>query len=154
LFPLQEGGVKKNLIDHVLDLMTLEVDMKIQFVVPVSLLILVSGSFIDVKNWQSSTSAIDIEKSLCSKTFHDDENCPVIVLEPETSYAFSKIKPLVPVVVDDVIDEKIKPNQIPNNVNKNSQEISRTQARKKNRRTYTRRGPRKVRKSFNRKYRP
>ena len=151
---MQKGGVKKNLIDHVLDLITLEVDMKIQFVVPVSLLILVSGSFIDVKNWQSSTSAIDIEKSLCSKTFHDDENCPVIVLDPETSYAFSAIKPLVPVVVDDVIDEKTKPNQIPNNINKNSQEISRTQARKKNRRTYTRRGPRKVRKSFNRKYRP
>jgi hypothetical protein len=154
LFPLQEGGVKKNLIDHVLDLITLEVDMKIQFVVPVSLLILVSGSFIDVKNWQSSTSAIDIEKSLCSKTFHDDENCPVRVLEPETSYAFSAIKPLVPVVVDDVIDEKTKPNQIPNNVNKNGQEISRTQLRRKNRGTYTRRGPRKVRKSFNRKYRP
>ena len=151
---MQKGGVKKNLIDHVLDLITLEVDMKIQFVVPVSLLILVSGSFIDVKNWQSSTSAIDIEKSLCSKTFHDDENCPVIVLEPETSYAFSKIKPLIPVVVDDVIDEKTKPDQIPNNINKNGQEISRTQARKKNRRTYTRRGPRKVRKSFNRKYRP
>ena len=151
---MQKGGVKKNLIDHVLDLITLEVDMKIQFVVPVSLLILVSGSFIDVKNWQSSTSAIDIEKSLCSKTFHDDENCPVIVLEPETSYAFSAIKPLVPVVVDDVIDEKTKPNQIPNNVNKNGQEISRTQLRRKNRRTYTRRGPRKVRKSFNRKYRP
>ncbi|MBE9218687.1 hypothetical protein [Dolichospermum flos-aquae] len=151
---MQKGGVKKNLIDHVLDLITLEVDMKIQFVVPVSLLILVSGSFIDVKNWQSYTSAIDIEKSLCSKTFHDDENCPVIVLEPETSYAFSAIKPLVPVVVDDVIDEKTKPNQIPNNVNKNGQEISRTQLRRKNRRTYTRRGPRKVRKSFNRKYRP
>ena len=128
--------------------------MKIQFVVPVSLLILVSGSFIDVKNWQSSTSAIDIEKSLCSKTFHDDENCPVIVLKPETSYAFSAIKPLVPVVVDDVIDEKTKPNQIPNNINKNGQEISRTQPRRKNRGTYTRRGPRKVRKSFNRKYRP
>ena len=151
---MQKGGVKKNLIDHVLDLMTLEVDMKIQFVVPVSLLILVSGSFIDVKNWQSYTSAIDIEKSLCSKTFHDDENCPVIVLKPETSYAFSAIKPLVPVVVDDVIDEKTKPNQIPNNINKNGQEISRTQPRRKNRGTYTRRGPRKVRKSFNRKYRP
>jgi hypothetical protein len=154
LIPLQEGGVKKNLIDRLLDLITLEVDMKIQFVVPVSLLILVSGSFIDVKNWQSSTSAIGIEKSLCSKTFHDDKNCPVIVLEPETSYAFSAIKPLIPVVVDDVIDEKTKPDQIPNNINKNGQEISRTQARKKNRRTYTRRGPRKVRKSFNRKYRP
>jgi hypothetical protein len=154
LFPLQEGGVKKNLIDRLLDFITLEVDMKIEFVVPVSLLILVSGSFIDVKNWQSYTSAIDIEKSLCSKTFHDDKNCPVIVLEPETSYAFSAIKPLIPVVVDDVIDEKTKPDQIPNNINKNGQEISRTQARKKNRRTYTRRGPRKVRKSFNRKYRP
>ena len=91
---------------------------------------------------------------MCSKTFHDDENCPVIVLKPETSYAFSAIKPLVPVVVDDVIDEKTKPNQIPNNINKNGQEISRTQLRRKNRGTYTRRGPRKVRKSFNRKYRP
>jgi hypothetical protein len=93
-------------IDHVLDFITLEVDMKIRFVVPVSLLILVSGWFIGAKSWESSTSATDIEKSLCSKTFPDDKNCPVIVLEPEKSYSFSEIKQLVPAVVNDVVKDK------------------------------------------------
>jgi hypothetical protein len=93
-------------IDHVLDFITLEVDMKIRFVVPISLLILVSGWFIGAKSWESSTSATDIEKSLCSKTFPDDKNCPVIVLEPEKSYSFSEIKQLVPAVVNDVVKDK------------------------------------------------
>ncbi|MBE9218688.1 hypothetical protein [Dolichospermum flos-aquae] len=97
---------KKNLIDHVLDFITLEVDMKIQFVVPISLFILVSGWFIGTKNWESYTSATDIEKSLCSKTFPDDKNCPVIVLDPKTSYGFSEIKQLVPAVVKDVTNQK------------------------------------------------
>ncbi|MDD1428131.1 hypothetical protein MEO94_27505, partial [Dolichospermum sp. ST_sed9] len=97
---------KKNLIDHVLDFITMEVDMKIQFVVPISLLILVSGWFIGSKTWESYTSATDIEKSLCSKTFNDGKNCPVIVLDPKTSYAFSEIKQLIPAVVDDVTKQK------------------------------------------------
>ncbi|WP_410172242.1 tetratricopeptide repeat protein, partial [Dolichospermum planctonicum] len=93
-------------IDHVLDFITLEVDMKIRFVVPISLLILVSGWFIGAKSWESSTSATDIEKSLCSKTFPDDKNCPVIVLDPKTSYGFSEIKQLIPAIVNDVVSEK------------------------------------------------
>ncbi|MFO5494520.1 MAG: hypothetical protein ACLBM6_18730, partial [Cuspidothrix sp.] len=56
-------------IDHVRNFITLEVDMKIQFVVPLSLLILVSGWFIGTKTWESHTSATEIEKSLCNKTF-------------------------------------------------------------------------------------
>jgi hypothetical protein len=99
---------KKNLIDHVLDFITLEVDMKIRFVVPISLFILVSGWFIGAKSWESYTSATDIEKSLCSKTFKDGKNCPVIVLEP--GYSFSKIKQLVPAVVEDVVNEKTNQN--------------------------------------------
>ncbi|WP_254433152.1 MULTISPECIES: hypothetical protein [unclassified Dolichospermum] len=107
---------KKNLIDHVLDFITLEVDMKIQFVVPLSLLILVSGWFIGTKTWQSYTSATDIEKSLCSKTFpsgknKDIKNCPVIVLKPETSYSFSEIQQLIPAVVDDIVIEKTNPEK-------------------------------------------
>ena len=94
-------------IDHVLDFITLEVDMKIQFVVPISLFILVSGWFIGTKSWESYTSATDIEKSLCSKTFNGGKNCPVIVLDPETSYSFSEIKQLIPAVVNDVVSEKI-----------------------------------------------
>jgi hypothetical protein len=98
---------KKNLIDHVLDFITLEIDMKIRFVVPLSLLILVSGWFIGTKTWESYTSATEIEKSLCSKTFNkDDKNCPVIVLEPETSYNFNEIKRVIPAVVNDAVDEK------------------------------------------------
>ncbi|MBD2139891.1 hypothetical protein H6F39_00455 [Anabaena sp. FACHB-1250] len=93
-------------IDHVLYFITLEVDMKIRFVVPISLFILVSGWFIGTKNWESYTSATDIEKSLCSKTFPDDKNCQVIVLEPEKSYSFSEIKQLIPAVVNDVVSEK------------------------------------------------
>ena len=100
-------------IDHVLYFITLEVDMKIQFVIPLSLLILVSGWFIGAKSWESSTSATDIEKSLCSKTFPDDKNCPVIVLDPKTSYGFSEIKQLVPAVVEDVVSEKTKQNPEP-----------------------------------------
>jgi hypothetical protein len=108
-------------IDHVLDFITLEVDMKIRFVVPLSLLILVSGWFIGAKSWESSTSATDIEKSLCSKTFPDDKNCPVIVLEPEKSYSFSEIKQLVPAVVNDVVSEKTKQN--PGAVEKTKEDI-------------------------------
>ena len=105
---------KKNLIDHVLDFITLEVDMKIQFVVPISLFILVSGWFIGTKNWESYTSATDIEKSLCSKTFPDGKNkdiknCQVIVLNQ--GYSFSEIKQLIPAVVDDIVSEKTKPYQ-------------------------------------------
>ena len=99
---------KKNLIDHVLDFITQEYIVPIQFVIPLSLLILVSGWFIGAKTWESHTSATDIEKSLCSKTFQG-KNCPVIVLDPKTNYGFSEIKQLIPAVVDDVvIDKKAK----------------------------------------------
>ncbi len=101
---------KKNLIDHVLDFITQEYIVPIQFVIPLSLFILVSGWFIGAKSWESSTSATDIEKSLCSKTFQDGKNCQVIVLEPEKSYSFSEIKQLVPAVVEDVVSEKTKQN--------------------------------------------
>lgn len=107
---------KKNLIDHVLDFITQEYIVPIQFVIPLSLLILVSGWFIGTKNWESYTNATDIEKSLCSKTFEKDgknkdiKNCPVIVLDPKTSYGFSEIKQLIPAVVNDVISEKTKQN--------------------------------------------
>ncbi|GCL42420.1 hypothetical protein [Dolichospermum planctonicum] len=101
-------------IDHVLYFITLEVDMKIRFVVPISLLILVSGWFIGAKSWESYTDKTDIEKSLCSKTFEKDDknkdikNCQVIVLNP--GYSFSEIKQLIPAVVKDVINEKTKQN--------------------------------------------
>ena len=93
-------------IDYVLYFITLEVDMKIQFVIPLSLFILISGWFIGAKNWESHTSATDIEKSLCSKTFQDGKNCPVIVLEPETSYNFNEIKQLIPELVEGVTKQK------------------------------------------------
>jgi tetratricopeptide (TPR) repeat protein len=102
---------KKNLIDHVVDFITQEYIVPIQFVIPLSLLILVSGWFIGTKNWESYTSATDIEKSLCSKTFQKDgKNCPVIVLDPKTSYGFSEIKQLIPAVVNDVVNEKTNQN--------------------------------------------
>ncbi|MBD1215053.1 MAG: hypothetical protein H9534_20505 [Dolichospermum circinale Clear-D4] len=106
---------KKNLIDHVLDFITQEYIVPIQFVIPLSLLILVSGWFIGTKNWESSTNATDIEKYLCSKTFKDGKNkdiknCQVIVLDPKTSYGFSEIKQLIPAVVNDVVNEKTKQN--------------------------------------------
>ena len=97
---------KKNLIDHVLDFITQEYIVPIQFVIPLSLFILVSGWFIGTKNWESYTSATDIEKSLCSKTFKDTKNCPVIVLDPKTSYGFSEIKQLIPEVVEGVTKQK------------------------------------------------
>jgi hypothetical protein len=115
---------KKNLIDHVLDFITQEYIVPIQFVIPLSLFILVSGWFIGTKTWESHTSATDIEKSLCSKTFQDGKNCPVIVLEP--GYSFSKIKKLIPAVVDDIVSEKTNQDQTSNNVRNNSQQTSRT----------------------------
>ena len=111
-------------IDHVLDFITQEYIVPIQFVIPLSLLILVSGWFIGAKTWESHTSATDIEKSLCSKTFQDGKNCPVIVLEP--GYSFSKIKKLIPAVVDDIVSEKTNQDQTSNNVRNNSQQTSRT----------------------------
>ena len=114
---------KKNLIDHVLDFITQEYIVPIQFVIPLSLFILVSGWFIGTKTWESHTSATDIEKSLCSKTFQG-KNCPVIVLEP--GYSFSKIKKLIPAVVDDIVSEKTNQYQTSNNVRNNSQQTSRT----------------------------
>jgi hypothetical protein len=112
-------------IDHVLDFITLEVDMKIRFVVPISLFILVSGWFIGAKSWESYTDKTDIEKSLCSKTFEKDDknkdikNCQVIVLNP--GYSFSEIKQLIPTVVDDVVNEKT--NQNPGAVEKTKEDI-------------------------------
>ncbi|MDM3854914.1 MAG: hypothetical protein PT120_08420 [Aphanizomenon gracile PMC649.10] len=97
---------KKNLIDHVLDFITQEYIVPIQFVIPLSLLILVSGWFIGTKTWESHTSATDIEKSLCSKTFKDTKNCPVIVLDPKINYGFSEIKQLIPEVVEGVTKQK------------------------------------------------
>ena len=100
---------KKNLIDHVLDFITQEYIVPIQFVIPLSLFILVSGWFIGTKNWESYTNETDIEKSLCSKTFKDGKNkdiknCQVIVLNP--GYRFGEINQLIPAVVDDVVNEK------------------------------------------------
>ncbi|MBE9250486.1 hypothetical protein IQ226_15290 [Dolichospermum sp. LEGE 00240] len=95
---------KKNLIDHVLDFITQEYIVPIQFVIPLSLLILVSGWFIGTKTWESHTSATEIEKSLCSKTFQDDKNCQVIVLNP--GYSFGEIKQLIPAVVEGVTKQK------------------------------------------------
>ncbi|MDK2408659.1 hypothetical protein QHH11_10220 [Aphanizomenon sp. PH219] len=115
---------KKNLIDHVLDFITQEYIVPIQFVIPLSLFILISGWFIGAKNWESHTSATDIEKSLCSRTFKDGKNCPVIVLEP--GYSFSKIKQLVPAVVDDIVSEKTNQDQTSNSVKNNNQQTSRT----------------------------
>ncbi|MFN7383050.1 MAG: tetratricopeptide repeat protein [Dolichospermum sp.] len=118
---------KKNLIDHVVDFITQKYIVPIQFVVPLSLFILVSGWFIGAKTWESSTSATDIEKSLCSKTFEKDDknkdikNCQVIVLKPETSYSFSEIKQLIPAVVDDVVSQKTKQN--PGAVEKTEEDI-------------------------------
>lgn len=116
---------KKNLIDHVLDFITQEYIVPIQFVIPLSLFILVSGWFIGTKTWESHTSATDIEKSLCSKTFQG-KNCPVIVLDPKTNYGFSEIKQLIPAVVDDIVSEKTNQDQTSNNVRNNSQQTSRT----------------------------
>ena len=105
---------KKNLIDHVLDFITQEYIVPIQFVIPLSLLILVSGWFIGAKSWESYTDKTDIEKSLCSKTLEKDDknkdikNCQVIVLNP--GYSFSEIKQLIPAVVEDVVSEKTKQN--------------------------------------------
>jgi hypothetical protein len=62
--------------------------MKIQFVIPLSLLILVSGWFIGTKTWESHTSATEIEKSLCSKTF----NCPSRGIN-SPSQSSSRLKP-------------------------------------------------------------
>ncbi|MFM7373206.1 MAG: hypothetical protein ACKO2Z_36585, partial [Sphaerospermopsis kisseleviana] len=114
---------KKNLIDHAFDfiIFIVEYDMKIGFVVPLSLVILVSGWFIGTKTWQSYTSATDIEKSLCSKTFNDPQennDCQVILrnndkLTGSGIYPFNEIKTLIPeiipAIVNDVVEEKINP---------------------------------------------
>ncbi|MBC5795306.1 hypothetical protein H5968_09130 [Sphaerospermopsis sp. LEGE 00249] len=108
---------KKNLIDHAFDfiIFIVEYDMKLGLVVPLSLVILVSGWFIGTKTWQSSTSATDIEKSLCSKTFNDpqeNKDCQVILrnndkLTGSGIYPFNEIKTLIPAIVNDVVEEKI-----------------------------------------------
>ncbi|MFM5981987.1 MAG: hypothetical protein ACKO9I_15830, partial [Sphaerospermopsis kisseleviana] len=76
---------------------------------------LVSGWFIGTKTWQSYTSATDIEKSLCSKTFNDpqeNKDCQVILrnndeLTGSGIYPFNEIKTLIPAIVNDVVEEKI-----------------------------------------------
>ncbi|MBE9057355.1 hypothetical protein [Sphaerospermopsis sp. LEGE 08334] len=108
---------KKNLIDHAFDfiIFIVEYDMKLGLVVPLSLVILVSGWFIGTKTWQSYTSATDIEKSLCSKTFNDpqeNKDCQVILrnndkLTGSGIYPFNEIKTLIPAIVNDVVEEKI-----------------------------------------------
>ncbi|MBD2134611.1 hypothetical protein H6F47_19795 [Sphaerospermopsis sp. FACHB-1094] len=110
---------KKNLIDHAFDfiIFIVEYDMKLGLVVPLSLVILVSGWFIGTKTWQSYTSATDIEKSLCSKTFNDpqeNKDCQVILrnndeLTGSGIYPFNEIKTLIPAIVNDVVEEKINP---------------------------------------------
>ncbi|OHY32218.1 hypothetical protein BCV63_07395 [Cylindrospermopsis raciborskii CS-508] len=94
------------LADGVVKFFNQDVDMKLVFVIPVSLLILGSGWFIGSKTWQY-VYANEAEKFLCQKS-GGGENCPVIVLDGKNHYSFDEIKQVIPKVVNQVIDQQTK----------------------------------------------
>ncbi|EFA68378.1 hypothetical protein [Cylindrospermopsis raciborskii] len=94
------------LADGVVKFFNQDVDMKLVFVIPVSLLILGSGWFIGSKTWQY-VYANEAEKFLCQKS-GGGENCPVIVLDGKTHYSFDEIKQVIPKVVKQFIKQPKK----------------------------------------------
>ncbi|WP_180982090.1 hypothetical protein [Cylindrospermopsis raciborskii] len=94
------------LADGVVKFFNQDVDMKLVFVIPVSLLILGSGWFIGSKTWQY-VYANEAEKFLCQKS-GGGENCPVIVLDGKNHYSFDEIKEVIPKVVNQVIEQQTK----------------------------------------------
>ncbi|MFL0604940.1 hypothetical protein [Cylindrospermopsis raciborskii] len=82
-----------------------DVDMKLVFVIPASLLILGSGWFIGAKTWQYYINANEAEKLLCKKS-GGSENCPVVVLDGQAHYSFEEIKEVIPKVVQQVVKER------------------------------------------------
>ncbi len=81
-----------------------DIDMKILYVAPISLLILGSGWFVGSKTWQY-VYANEAEKFLCEKS-GSGENCPVIVLDGKAHYSFDEIKKIIPKVVNRVVEEQ------------------------------------------------
>jgi hypothetical protein len=81
-----------------------DIDMKILYVAPISLLILGSGWFVGSKTWQY-VYANEAEKFLCEKS-GSGENCPVIVLDGKAHYSFDEIKKIIPKVVNRVVNEE------------------------------------------------
>ncbi|MGJ0606034.1 hypothetical protein [Cylindrospermopsis raciborskii] len=95
-----------DLVNSIVNFFNQDVDMKLVFVIPVSLLILGSGWFIGSKTWQY-VYANEAEKFLCEKS-GGGENCPVIVLDGKTHYSFNEIKQVIPKVVKQVVEQQKK----------------------------------------------
>ncbi|QNP30890.1 hypothetical protein [Cylindrospermopsis curvispora] len=95
-----------DLVNSIVNFFNQDVDMKLVFVIPVSLLILGSGWFIGSKTWQY-VYANEAEKFLCEKS-GGGENCPVIVLNGKTHYSFNEIKQVIPKVVKQVVEQQKK----------------------------------------------
>ncbi|MEE6160752.1 hypothetical protein U9R62_05160 [Cylindrospermopsis raciborskii DSH] len=113
-----------DLVNSIVNFFNQDVDMKLVFVIPVSLLILGSGWFIGTKTWQY-VYANEAEKFLCEKEAEKflcekeaekflceksggGENCPVIVLDGKTHYSFNEIKQVIPKVVKQVVEQQTK----------------------------------------------
>ncbi|WP_211942130.1 hypothetical protein [Cylindrospermopsis raciborskii] len=95
-----------DLVNSIVNFFNQDVDMKLVFVIPVSLLILGSGWFVGAKTWQY-VYANEAEKFLCEKS-GGGENCPVIVLDGKTHYSFNEIKQVIPKVVKQVVEQQKK----------------------------------------------
>ncbi|TPX29210.1 hypothetical protein [Cylindrospermopsis raciborskii] len=95
-----------DLVNSIVNFFNQDVDMKLVFVIPVSLLILGSGWFVGAKTWQY-VYANEAEKFLCEKS-GGGENCPVIVLDGKTHYSFNEIKQVIPKVVKQVVEQQTK----------------------------------------------
>ncbi|MFL0604939.1 hypothetical protein [Cylindrospermopsis raciborskii] len=93
------------LADGVVKFFNQDVDMKLVFVIPASLLILGSGWFIGSKTWHYYVNANEAEKFLCKK-FGGGENCPIIMFNGEAHYSFEEIKEVIPTVVQQVVKER------------------------------------------------
>ncbi|WP_061546973.1 hypothetical protein [Cylindrospermopsis raciborskii] len=82
-----------------------DIDMKILYVAPISLLILGSGWFVGSKTWHAYVSQNDINNHLCKES-QKPENCSVIVLDDTKHYSFKDIQRIIPQVVDDLVKKR------------------------------------------------
>ncbi|WP_258004738.1 hypothetical protein [Cylindrospermopsis raciborskii] len=84
-----------------------DVDMKLVFVIPVSLLILGSGWLIGSRTWQHYINTNEAREYLCEKSFQD-QNCYLIVFNSKNHYSFKEIQTVMTKTVDEVFQGRQK----------------------------------------------
>ena len=102
--PIQQ---RKPPIDVIINVLNQDVDMKILYVAPISLLILGSGWFIGSTTWHSYINTSEAKEYLCKQSVNG-RDCSVIVFDGKDHYSFQDIQTAITKVVDEVWQGKQK----------------------------------------------